>query len=190
MCTLHVSVDIIFGHSCVNPQMWIAVYISMTNLLFHIVFLKHHEKQMLIKRCKALHPGEIIDQKKVSSRPSARPDMRHRVATVLGNLLRQQLWVIVTSKFVRLHLTLTLTLTELTLNLFGHRLARCRIGVGIMPCGYTLADVLIFFLIPIRWQMEISCSFLHLFNNLSTYPLAIFEFMSCWYRWPVYLTIS
>ena len=99
MCTLHVSVDIIFGHSCVNPQMWIAVYISMTNLLFHIVFLKHHEKQMLIKRCKALHPGEIIDQKKVSSRPSARPDMRHRVATVLGNLLRQQLWVIVTSKF-------------------------------------------------------------------------------------------
>ena len=147
-------------------------------------------KMNVNKRYKALHPGKIIDRKKVSSRPSARPDMRHRVATVLGNLLRQQLWVIVTSKFVRLHLTLTLTLTELTLNLFGHRLARCRIGVGIMPCGYTLADVLIFFLIPIRWQMEISCSFLHLFNNLSTYPLAIFEFMSCWYRWPVYLTIS
>ena len=51
------------------------------------------------KRYKALHPGKVIDQKKVSSRPSARPDMRRRVATVLGNLLRQQLWVIVTSKF-------------------------------------------------------------------------------------------
>ena len=57
MCTLHVSVDIILRHSCVNPQMWIAVYISMTNLLFHIVFLKHHEKQMLIKKVQSTPPG-------------------------------------------------------------------------------------------------------------------------------------